>query len=331
MNNDINYKDLYNKYLNSFEEHLEDYISSLENQVLLEPLKYIMAGKGKRIRPMLVIFSNLAVGGKTEEAMNCAIALEMLHNFTLAHDDIMDQSPLRRGKETVYKKWDEATAIMLGDIMIGLAFALLPTREKSSNNERISTRFNSALIEVCQGQALDMQFEQEKSISLDEYLKMIELKTAMLIEASSCIGGLSGYGTKAEINSLIRYGKALGLAFQIQDDLLDATAEIEKFGKRVGQDLLDGKKTFLILTADKIAQNEEDRAIIDEFFNNKGVKEEDIPKMLEMYERLGVFEEAEKEIDNYTEKAKDSIKNISENIGKNMLYWIADLLNKRKK
>ncbi len=331
MDNGINYKELYNKYLIDFDESLENYINSIENQILLEPLKYIMAGKGKRIRPMLVIFSNLAVGGKTEDALNCAIALEMLHNFTLAHDDIMDKSPLRRGKETINKKWDESTAILLGDLMIGFAYALLPTRDKSSNHERILTRFNNALIEVCQGQALDMQFEQFKSITLDEYFKMIELKTSMLIEAATCIGGLSGFGTKAEINALIRYGKALGLAFQIQDDLLDATAEIEKFGKCVGQDLLDGKKTFLILTADKIAQNEEDRLLIDNFFNNKGTSEDDIPKMLEMYERLGVYDEAESEINSYTEKAKDSIKNLSENNGKYLLYWIADLLNKRKK
>lgn len=330
MNDTVNFTELYNRQLKEFEKSLENYVDSVENQVLLEPLKYIMAGKGKRIRPMLVIFSNLAVGGRSEEAIAPAIAMEMLHNFTLAHDDIMDKSPLRRGKETIYKKWDEATAILLGDLMIGYAFGLLPNRETSTNNERILSRFNNALVEVCQGQALDMQFEQTESVSLEDYLKMIELKTAMLIEASCCIGALSGYGTKAEINSLIRYGNSLGLAFQIQDDLLDATAEFEKFGKRLGQDLLDGKKTFLILTAEKLAKEKDDVELIKKFYENKGVKEEDIPKMLEIYERLGVFQIAEQEIDNYTFKAKDSIKRLQDNIGKNMLYWIADLLNKRK-
>ena len=219
-----------------------------EPKQLYEPIEYTLRLGGKRIRPLLLLAANQMMGGQPDKVRNAVIGIELFHNFTLLHDDLMDKSPLRRGQPTVYTKWDENTAILSGDTMFALAwryFLIQPTPQLQT----ILQCFNDTAIEVCEGQQYDMNFETADQVTLDEYMEMIRLKTAVLLAGALKIGALYADAPEADLQHIYQFGIHLGLAFQLQDDLLDAYGDVATFGKQNYQDIRDNKKTYLYLKA----------------------------------------------------------------------------------
>jgi geranylgeranyl diphosphate synthase, type II len=240
-------------YITLVDEALKKNAKDDEPKELYEPIRYTLNLGGKRIRPALLMLSNNLFGGLDTAALNSALAIEIFHNFTLLHDDIMDKSPLRRGKETVYKKWNTSTAILSGDVMLIQAIRLL-NKNNPANLSEILNVFNTTAIKVCEGQQYDMNFESSNSVSINDYLKMIELKTAVLLAGSLKIGAIIGNATKKDAEHIYEFGKNLGIAFQLMDDVLDLYGNPNKFGKRIGGDIIANKKTYLLLKAQELAE-----------------------------------------------------------------------------
>lgn len=215
---------------------------------LYAPVAYGLEAGGKRLRPVLLLMAANAFGAKVQEAMDAAVGIEMFHNFTLLHDDVMDKSDLRRGRPTVHKKWDENTAILSGDTMLTLATELV-TKVPDACLRQVLETFNTMALEVYEGQRLDMDFESRDDVTLAEYMEMIAGKTSALLGASAKIGALIGGADSEDAGRLYDYGIRLGLAFQIQDDYLDVFGDPATFGKPIGGDILNNKKTFLLLAA----------------------------------------------------------------------------------
>jgi len=230
-------------------------------QTLYEPIRYTLLQKGKRLRPVLALMANALFEGKQENIIYPAIGLEIFHNFTLIHDDIMDQAPIRRGMETVYKKWNTATAILSGDAMYALAYTFV-VKTPSELLAEILPVFNQTGMEVCEGQQYDMEFEQRENVTLEEYLEMIRLKTAVLLAASLKIGAITAHANPVDAQRLYDFGIKIGLAFQLQDDLLDVYSDEATFGKINGGDIATNKKTFLYLKAMEIANPEQKAELI---------------------------------------------------------------------
>ena len=219
---------------------------------LYEPISYLMQLGGKRMRPVLVLIATEMFDGNVLKALDAAIGIELFHNFTLMHDDIMDKAPLRRGKPTVHAKWNESAAILSGDVMFVEAYKLMIKVEDSILREVLAI-FSDTASGVCQGQQADMNFEKRDEVSLAEYLEMIRQKTAVLLAGSMQIGALIGGAVPDQANLLYEFGENLGLAFQLQDDILDVYGNPEKFGKQVGGDILSNKKTFMLIKAKELA------------------------------------------------------------------------------
>ncbi|GAA4733977.1 polyprenyl synthetase family protein [Flavisolibacter ginsenosidimutans] len=219
-----------------------------EPSSLYEPNDYFLSLGGKRIRPVMVLMGNELFDNITEDAWNVATAVELFHNFTLVHDDIMDKAPLRRGMQTVHEKFGESTALLAGDVMLVVAYDYL---NKVSPNylRRIIHLFNQTAREVCEGQQLDMDFEKKESVDFASYEKMISLKTSVLLAASLKMGAILGGALERNQNLIYEFGRKLGLAFQVQDDYLDAFGDAAKFGKQIGGDIKANKKTFLLIHA----------------------------------------------------------------------------------
>lgn len=215
---------------------------------LYEPISYIMSLQGKRLRPCLTLMACNLFTEEIKEALSPALAVELFHNFTLMHDDIMDKAPLRRGAPTVHEKWDANTAILSGDVMLVEAYKML-SEVSTAHLKSVLSTFNRMAAQVCEGQQLDMNFERRGTVSLDEYLQMIELKTAVLIGASLEIGAVTGGAAARDTRELYDFGRNLGIAFQLQDDYLDLYGNPDKFGKQIGGDILANKKTYLLVTA----------------------------------------------------------------------------------
>lgn len=290
---------------------------------LYEPGSYILNSGGKRLRPLLVLLSANAVGGKFKDAYNAAAAVEMLHNFTLVHDDIMDNADKRRGRLTLHKKYDHNTAILAGDSLLSIAYEFL-LKDCNGNAKEVISSFTQGLIEVCEGQSLDTDFELRKNVSLAEYIVMIKKKTAAMAEMCCRIGALLGGGTKAQVIALGNYGLNLGIAFQIQDDLLDIIADEKEFGKTIGGDLVEGKKTFLFLEALEKSKGEDRKKLLN-VIEKKGIRRNQVSGYKIIYEKLGVLDDARSEIRLYTLKALRSINSLNEE-NKKIFKWLADSL-----
>ena len=215
---------------------------------LYEPNEYFLKLGGKRVRPVLCLMGNELFDEIIPDAWHAATAIELFHNFTLIHDDIMDKAPLRRGKQTVHTKYNESTALLAGDVMMVKAYEYL-NKISSSYLSKVLSLFNKTAIEVCEGQQMDMDYESQNNVSMKDYLRMIELKTSVALAASLKVGALLGGGGERNQNLLYEFGRKLGIAFQIQDDYLDAFGDQEKTGKQVGGDILANKKTFLLIHA----------------------------------------------------------------------------------
>ena len=242
-------------FIHIIDEEIQKRPFNKEPQQLYQPLNYTLGLGGKRIRPALLLLANDLFGGKQALAIDAAIAIEIFHNFTLIHDDIMDNAPIRRGHPTVFKKWNVNTAILSGDVMLVESYKLISTCESVVLPEVLKT-FNKMAAEVCEGQQYDMNFETQQNITIDDYLKMIELKTAVLLGASLRIGALIAKAPVTDVNHIYAFGQNIGIAFQLMDDLLDVYGNPEKFGKQVGGDIISNKKTYLLLKAKELAKNE---------------------------------------------------------------------------
>jgi geranylgeranyl diphosphate synthase, type II len=323
-----NHHDVYLKYKKKIDEILSVSIKKLKPETLYEPLKYVLNGGGKRIRPIMVIFACEAAGGKVEDALNASVALEMLHNFTLVHDDIMDNANTRRGRETVHRKWNENVAILSGDLLIGLAYSFL-LETKSKHLSEIIKTFTEGIVEVCEGQSYDKEFEERNDVSPEEYMMMIGKKTAKMLETSAVVGALIGGGSDEQINSIRNYAANIGLAFQIQDDLLDISADEDEFGKKIGGDIVEGKKTYLLLKAMEVVNDDKDKIKISDIVNKSGLKQMDTEKILEIkniYNKYGIIESAQKEIQRYTKSADKYLSKLPDGEHKERLKWFSEML-----
>lgn len=308
---------------------LKKVLAKRKPRSLYEPSDYILADQGKRLRPLLVLFSAKAVGGKYKHAFNAALAVEMLHNFTLVHDDIMDNADKRRNKLTVHVKYDINTAILAGDGLLAVAYEYLLKDLIVPGNEVVKY-FTKGLVEICEGQSLDKEFELKEFVSINEYKIMITKKTAAMAEMCCAIGAQIGGGSTDEINALSLYGRNLGIAFQIQDDLLDIVGDENAFGKKIGGDLIEGKKTFLFLKALEKAKGKE-KALLEKIILNKGIQPGEVEDYKNMYKKLGVLEDAQKEIVKYTRKALQQIIHIKNESDRLLFTFLAHSLIKRTK
>lgn len=331
MNSEIikQYVKIYEHERKFIDEKLASALRNRSPHKLYRPVSYILESSGKRLRPLLVILSAKAVGGKPSNVYNAALAVEMLHNFTLIHDDIMDNADLRRGNITLHKKYNLNTAILAGDALLAVAYEYLLKDCKINAREALDT-FTHGLVEVCEGQSLDTEFESRNQVSLNEYIEMISKKTAALAKMCCELGAHLSNAKRSDVKSLSDYGKYLGIAFQIQDDLLDIMADKAEFGKRIGGDLLEGKKTYLFTKAYQKA-NGKDRKDFEKVIKNKGIKESEIEKYKNLYIKLGVIEDAQNEIRLYTRKALNSIDKLSNKNETGIFHWLADSLIKRNK
>ena len=222
---------------------------------LYEPNNYFLKLGGKRVRPVLCLMGNELFDEIIPDAWHAATAIELFHNFTLIHDDIMDKAPLRRGKQTIHTKYNDSTALLAGDVMMVKAYEYLNRISRSYLN-KVLALFNRTAIEVCEGQQMDMDYESQDNVSMTDYLRMIELKTSVALAASLKIGGLLGGGGERNQNLLYEFGRKLGIAFQVQDDYLDAFGDGSKTGKQIGGDILSNKKTFLLIHAMESASHQ---------------------------------------------------------------------------
>jgi len=274
---------------------------------LYDPNRYFLQLGGKRIRPVACLMGNELFDEITEDAWNVASAIELFHNFTLIHDDIMDKAPLRRGMQTVHEKYGESTALLAGDVMLVVAYDYL-NNVSSTYSKKIINLFNKTAKEVCEGQQLDMDFEKKNDVDLAAYLNMITLKTSVLLAASLKMGAILGGALERNQNLLYEFGKKLGLAFQLQDDYLDAFGDPEKFGKQVGGDIKANKKTFLLIHALETAsptQKEELKHLLE---SNDGRKVDDV---LSIFKQCKVDEWAKELKEQYSKEAFQHLDDIA--------------------
>jgi len=274
---------------------------------LYEPINYMMQLGGKRLRPILSLLACNLFSQNVEKALHAAHAIEVFHNFTLVHDDIMDNAPLRRGKETVYKKWNMPIAILSGDLMMIKATQLLCKTEFADIKELLEV-FNKTAIEVCEGQQIDMNFETQKNVSHIEYLEMIKLKTAVLLGCSLQIGALIGGASKADAQHLYDFGINIGLAFQIQDDILDSFGDGSITGKQVGGDIVSNKKTLLLIELLETV-HKDDKILLEKAMGNEH-QEKKISEIISLYNKYMIQQFAESKKQMYLDLAFKHLKEV---------------------
>lgn len=299
------------KISEQIEKELAELNLPREPALLYDPVRYTLSLAGKRVRPYLTLIGCGLCGGDLEEALHAAVSIELLHNFTLLHDDIMDRADTRRGELSVYKKWDSNTAILSGDAMYAKAFKQLQYYGKSDQYSKTQYRtildiFLVSAETVCEGQAYDLMFEDQQDVSIDQYLKMIEGKTAALISGALAIGGAVAGRNAAMLDELRLVGKEAGIAFQIQDDLLDAIADPEKFGKKKGGDIIEGKKTYLTLLALERCNNRQKK----ELQHILGISDsgaEQIDRVINIYRDLNVIKDTKNTVQYHYREAMDHL------------------------
>ncbi|WP_017730089.1 polyprenyl synthetase family protein [Nafulsella turpanensis] len=269
---------------------------------LYEPIRYMMALGGKRLRPVLTLLGHSLWKEDTANALKPALAVEVFHNFTLMHDDIMDQAPLRRGEPTVHEKWNANIAILSGDVMLVKAYELLLNAQPAILKS-VLQKFNQCAAEVCEGQQFDMNFESRQQVSQEEYLNMIRLKTAVLLGFSLELGAMLAGASEAESAQLYQFGTNIGIGFQLQDDLLDVYADKEKFGKQVGGDILSNKKTFLLINALERAEGATATQLQSWLQKTSYEPEEKVAAITAIYEQLGIRALTEAKMNEYFEQA----------------------------
>ena len=309
-----------------------------EPKGLYAPIAYTLAAGGKRVRPQLAMIGSQLFGGKDEEVLPAALALEVFHNFTLLHDDVMDKAEVRRGRPTVHIQWNENTAILSGDQMMIEAYTLLsqvPERALA----RVLQLFNKMATEICEGQQYDVDFEQKSDVTIEEYLMMIRLKTSVLLANALQIGAYIAGASEEEQQAVYQFGINIGLAFQIQDDILDVWGDPKTFGKAVGGDSACNKKTFVYLEAmrregerlEARGEKLEAREELEDWYNQMlDDNKEKIARVKEIFEQLGVREACEQVVRDYTQRALDILETLPQNEASEELRKLAEKLLVRR-
>ena len=297
---------------------------------LYEPIEYTLAAGGKRVRPQLAMIANQLFGGKDEDVLPAALALEVFHNFTLLHDDVMDKADVRRGRPTVHVKWNENTAILSGDQMLIEAYKLL-SGVPADKLPKVLQLFNKMATEICEGQQYDVDFESQEHVTIDEYLKMIRLKTSVLLANALQTGAYIADADEQAQEALYQFGINIGLAFQIQDDILDVWGDPKTFGKAVGGDISCNKKTFVYLEAMRLLGDEAKGNELQHWYSQ--VLEDNTEKIAavkEIFEQSDVRTACEKVVENYTHTALALLDQLPQNQATEQLRKLADKLNTRK-
>ncbi|WP_248724312.1 polyprenyl synthetase family protein [Seonamhaeicola sp. ML3] len=315
------------KYQEAFLSFLNAYTKSSvakEPKGLYEPIAYILNLGGKRLRPVLTLMTADIFGGHHKEALPAAASVEVFHNFTLVHDDIMDDAPLRRGHTTVHEKWDINTGILSGDTMLILTYQLLEDYEPGVY-KALSKLLSKTAIEVCEGQQYDVDFENRNDVTIPEYLKMIEYKTSVLVAAAMKMGAIIAGASEQDQDYIYEFGRHLGIAFQLQDDYLDAFGNPETFGKQVGGDIIENKKTYLYLKALEFA-SENERSRLVKLFNSETDKtDEKVFVVKELFKTTGASEATKQAVEDYTKKAFAALEHL--NISKDKKQLLIDFGN----
>jgi len=291
------------EYIKFFEDYLKKELKYNKPESLYDPVKYILESGGKRLRPLITLYVSELFNGKRAAALPAAAALEIFHNFTLAHDDIMDNSSIRRGKKTINAKWDDNTGILSGDVMLIISYEILQQYEDSKY-----ILFSKKLTEisrlVCEGQQADMDFSSKNDITENEYFEMIKNKTAVLIACSFMFGGIAAETNTSNTDLLYKIGLNLGIAFQLEDDLLDSFGDQEKFGKRIGGDILEKKKTLLYLFTHSKLESEK-KLEFENIFNSNEIEEsQKINSIKSFYETSGALEYLKNKVRVYFNEAE---------------------------
>ena len=317
--------------LSHYQELISDYFTELnlakEPKNLYEPIEYILTLGGKRMRPILTLMATEVFDVDCKKALAAATAIEVFHNFSLVHDDIMDDAPLRRGHETVHEKWDINTGILSGDAMLIVAYQHFEEYEPTIFRD-LAKLFSKTALEVCEGQQYDVDFEKRDDVTIPEYLKMIQYKTAVLVGAAMKMGAIVAETSCENANLIYEFGLNLGIAFQLQDDYLDAFGDPKTFGKQVGGDIIENKKTYLYLKAIEFAAADEKEQLLHLFSIQPNDNEDKINSVKEIFNHTGASEATQVAIEEYTFKAFDTLeqmnidshkKEILHQFGKNLM------------
>lgn len=298
---------------------------------LYEPIAYTMSLGGKRVRPSLVLMACDAFGGNVEQSVAPAVGLELFHNFTLLHDDVMDKADIRRGKPTVHVKWNDNTAILSGDAMLTMSaqyIAMAPVTVMPKAMEL----YNTTAMEIYEGQQYDVDFEQRMDVKEEEYLNMIRLKTSVLIGCACKMGAIVAEASDEDAQAIYRFGELIGLAFQLQDDLLDVYGDEKTFGKAIGGDIMNNKKTFMLIKAIEMSQGKDHDELLRWINAENPDRAEKVAAVTDIYTRTGVKALAEKRIEEYTQEALKQLNIVTmSQEGKDAFRAFAEMLMSRNK
>lgn len=321
---------LLSDYQNIITEEFSNLHIDKQPQNLYEPIDYILSLGGKRIRPVLTLMAADIFDGDHKKAIAAAKAVEMFHNFSLVHDDIMDDAPLRRGNETVHEKWDLNTGILSGDAMLILAYQYFENYEPKVF-QALAKLFSKTALEVCEGQQYDVDFETRDDVTIPEYLKMIEYKTAVLLGAAMKMGAIVAETTEENTNLIYNFGLNLGIAFQLQDDYLDAFGNPETFGKQVGGDIIENKKTYLYLKAMEFSNTENKQQLLHLFSIQPQDNTDKIESVKAIFNSSGASQATQEAIAKYTEMAYETLEKMHLSDDKKMILRLfGDKLMNRK-
>ncbi len=316
---------LYGERIKAIEDHLKNLSFPSEPSQLYDPIRYFISLGGKRIRPLFTLLCSELFQVSQNESLPAACSLELFHNFTLIHDDIMDNAPVRRGLATVHEKWNPNVAILSGDVLMIHAFEELTPYEGDIYKE-LTRLLNTTSKEVCMGQQMDMDFEKQTHVSEEEYLEMIRLKTSVLLGCACSFGGILGATTEENIHYLYQFGESLGLAFQIQDDILDAFGDSDRVGKQMGGDILSDKKT-LLFTAFQSHASEKDKLAFDHFSSLNGRAK--IEGIKNLYQKTGVLDYCAQKQSKYSENALFHLEKVQSHDDKHLLMELANFITSR--
>ena len=316
------------KFKRIIDQELEKLSFPLEPSNLYDPLRYILALEAKRMRSIALLLSHQLYNKDFQSAITAALSIELFHNFTLIHDDIMDKALLRRGSQTVHEKWDNNIAILSGDTLLVNTYSLISSLDKAIMSGVLDV-FSKTAILVCEGQQLDMDFEKEDNLTIQNYLEMIEKKTSVLLASSFQIGALIGGAIKLDQKLLYDFGINLGMAFQLQDDLLDLYGDSNKFGKKMGGDIIANKKTYLYLKSLSLADSKQKEELVNLYSNSIISEDEKVDRVRTVFDQLGIFDITKNEISGYHKKAISCLNSISIQ-EKDHLNHFANILLKRE-
>ena len=300
----------FKEHSNLFNSHIDNFINDLNDNSVYEPIKYFLKLPSKRVRPILTLIASRLYNNNTDYALSAALANELFHNFTLIHDDIMDSSKIRRGKETVHLKWSVNQAILSGDAMQILAYKCLENYEANIQKKLIEI-FNDTALKICEGQQLDIEFEKENELKFSDYIQMIKYKTAVLLGSSLKMGGIINNVSESDLESLYEIGLNLGLAFQIQDDYLDLYGDQKLIGKKIGGDVMKRKKTVMYHIYKEIS-SVKDSQILDQVYNGSESNDDSkIQKVFDLFKQAKVDVKTKDLVKEYSSKAINSLENLN--------------------